>query len=79
MLDGVIRPRKWHQYESASRDTAREGAKLAFGEYVNTVYRVDQARVILTLDSDFLCSGPGCVRYAREFARSGASRTPRRR
>ncbi len=61
---------RWHQYESAGRDTAREGSKLAFGEYVNAVYRVDQARVILTLDADLLCSGPGHVRYAREFARS---------
>jgi Fe-S-cluster-containing dehydrogenase component/anaerobic selenocysteine-containing dehydrogenase len=60
---------RWHQYESASRDAAREGSKLAFGEYVNTVYRVDRTRVILTLDADFLCHGPGCVRYARDFAR----------
>jgi MoCo/4Fe-4S cofactor protein with predicted Tat translocation signal len=61
---------RWHQYESAGRDAARQGAMLAFGEYVNTVYRVDRARVILALDADFLCFGPGCVRYAREFARS---------
>ncbi len=61
---------RWHQYESAGRDMAREGSRLAFGEYANTVYRVDQARVILALDSDFLCKGPGCVRYARDFARS---------
>jgi MoCo/4Fe-4S cofactor protein with predicted Tat translocation signal len=61
---------RWHQYESASRDTVREGSKLAFGEYINTVYRVDRAQVLLALDADFLCSGPGNVRYAREFARS---------
>ena len=60
---------KWVQYESVTRDNVREGAKLAFGEYVNTVYRVDQADVIVTLDSDFLTSGLGSLRYAREFAR----------
>jgi MoCo/4Fe-4S cofactor protein with predicted Tat translocation signal len=60
---------KWVQYESVTRDNVREGAKLAFGEYVNTVYRVDQADVIVALDSDFLTSGPGCVRYARDFAK----------
>ena len=59
---------KWYQYESAGRDNVREGARIAFGEYINTVYRVEGAEVILTLDSDFLTSGPGCVRYAREFA-----------
>ena len=60
---------KWHQYESVGRDNVHEGAKMAFGEDVNTVYRLDRADVILTLDSDFLTSGPGSVRYAREFAR----------
>ena len=58
---------KWHQWEPCSRDNVREGAKLAFGRYVNTVYRFDKADVILSLDADFLYSGPGAVRYAREF------------
>ena len=59
---------KWHQYEPGSRDTVREGAKLAFGEYVNTVYHLDQADVIVSLDADFLSAGPGAVRYAHDFA-----------
>src|SRR5438552_4037341 len=60
---------KWHQWEPAAGDGTREGAKLAFGSYVNTVYRVEKAGVILSLDSDFLGSGPGHIRYAREFSR----------
>src|SRR5438128_10307490 len=60
---------KWHQWEPAVGDGARDGAKLAFGSYVNTVYRVEKAEVILSLDSDFLGSGPGHIRYAREFSR----------
>ena len=59
---------KWHQYEPCGRDGAREGSRLAFGEDINTVYRFDQAEVILSLDSDFLCSGPGSLRYAHDFA-----------
>ncbi len=59
---------KWHQYEPCARDGPREGARLAFGEYVNTIYRFDRADVILSLDADFLSSGPGSVRYARDFA-----------
>ena len=59
---------KWHQYEPCARDGHREGARLAFGEYVNTVYRFDRADVILSLDADFLCSGPGNIHYARDFA-----------
>ena len=60
---------KWHQWEPAVGDGAREGSKLAFGSYVNTVYRPEKADVILSLDSDFLGSGPGHIRYAREFSR----------
>jgi molybdopterin-containing oxidoreductase family iron-sulfur binding subunit len=58
---------KWHQWEPAVGDGTREGAKLAFGSYVNTVNRPENAEVILSLDSDFLASGPGNVRYMREF------------
>jgi MoCo/4Fe-4S cofactor protein with predicted Tat translocation signal len=60
---------KWHQWEPAVGDGAREGAKLAFGSYLNTVYRPEKADVILSLDSDFLGSGAGHIRYAREFSR----------
>ncbi len=60
---------KWHQYEPEGRDAVREGARLAFGEYANPVYRIDRADVILSLDADFLCSGAGSVRYARDFAK----------
>jgi MoCo/4Fe-4S cofactor protein with predicted Tat translocation signal len=58
---------KWHQWEAAVSDGAREGGKLAFGRYVNTVYRPERAEVILSLDSDFLASGPGHIRYMKAF------------
>ena len=58
---------KWHTYEPASRDGARLGAQMAFGQPVNTVYQFDKADVVLSLDADFLTSGPGSVRYARDF------------
>src|SRR5713226_8745183 len=60
---------KWHQWEPAVGDGTREGAKLAFGSYVNMVYLPEKANVILSLDSDFLGSGPGHIRYARELSR----------
>jgi MoCo/4Fe-4S cofactor protein with predicted Tat translocation signal len=59
---------KWHQYEPCGRDSVREGSRLAFGRYVNTIYRFDQAEVILSLDADFLCSGPGHVRHAWDYS-----------
>jgi len=59
---------KWHQWEPAGGDNAREGARLAFGGYVNSVFHFDKANVILSLGSDFLGEGPGHLRYAREFS-----------
>jgi molybdopterin-containing oxidoreductase family iron-sulfur binding subunit len=60
---------KWHQWEPAVSDGAREGGKLAFGRYVNAVYKLEKADLLLALDSDFLASGPGHVRYMKEFYR----------
>ncbi|HEX3120083.1 MAG TPA: TAT-variant-translocated molybdopterin oxidoreductase [Candidatus Acidoferrum sp.] len=71
-LQGILKlypQAKWHQWESGISDGVREGGKLAFGRYVNTVYRPERAEVILSLDSDFLASGPGHIRYMKQFYR----------
>jgi molybdopterin-containing oxidoreductase family iron-sulfur binding subunit len=59
---------RWHQYEPVNRDNAVAGARLAFGDAVNSIYRFENADVILSLDADFLFCGPGSVRYARDFS-----------
>lgn len=59
---------RWVQYEPINRDNAREGAIMALGEDVNTVYRFDQAEVVVSLDSNFTQFGAGNVRYAHDFA-----------
>ncbi len=59
---------RWHQWEPAGRDPARAGARLAFGEYVDTHYRLENANVIISLDADFLGGGPGHLRYVHDFA-----------
>ncbi|HEV8168028.1 MAG TPA: TAT-variant-translocated molybdopterin oxidoreductase, partial [Pyrinomonadaceae bacterium] len=59
---------KWHHYEPANRDNAREGAVMALGQPINTTYRFDLAQRILSLDCDFLSpTFPGYLRYSREF------------
>jgi MoCo/4Fe-4S cofactor protein with predicted Tat translocation signal len=60
---------KWYQWEPAGAEGAREGAKLAFGRNLNTVYNVAKANVIVSLDADFLASGPGHLAHARQFAK----------
>jgi MoCo/4Fe-4S cofactor protein with predicted Tat translocation signal len=61
---------KWHVYEPVNRDNVLEGAKLAFGQPVETQYRLENADVIVSLDADFLYAGfPGNTRYIRDFAK----------
>ena len=59
---------RWHQWDPASRENAKAGAKAAFGDYVDAQYRFDRADVVVSLDADFLASGPASLRYARDFA-----------
>ncbi len=60
---------KWHVYEPVNRDNVVEGAKLAFGEPVETRYDFSKADVVVSLDADFLYAGfPGSARYIRDFA-----------
>ena len=60
---------KRHVYEPVNRDNVLEGAKLAFGQPVETRYDFEKADVIVSLDADFLYAGfPGNVKYIRDFA-----------
>ncbi len=65
---------RWHQFQPVCRDAAREGAKLAFGEFVEAHLKLDRAAVIVSFESDFLFAHPDALRYAREFT-TGRRRT----
>ncbi|MBX7172614.1 MAG: TAT-variant-translocated molybdopterin oxidoreductase [Pyrinomonadaceae bacterium] len=58
---------KWYQYEPVNKDNAHQGAKLAFGSPVNTVYKFDKAERILSLDADIF--GGTNVRYMKDFSK----------
>ena len=57
----------WHTYEAVDEDNALAGARLAFGTPLRARYRFDQARVMLSLEADFLGGFPGALRHARDF------------
>src|SRR3984885_2834894 len=57
---------KWYQWEPTGHGR-RMGTQIAFGQFLNATYKFDQAEVVLSIDSNFLGSGPGGVRYARDF------------
>ena len=58
---------KWHQFDGGGGDYAHQGARMAFGQPLETFYRLEEADVIVSLDADFLLRSPASLRYAREF------------
>src|SRR5579859_6779026 len=59
---------RWHWWEPVNRDNAMAGAQLAFGQPVETRYRLDAADVVLSLDADVFAWEPGRLRYMHDFA-----------
>lgn len=66
-LQEALPDAKLHFYEPGGQNSARLGSQLAFGQFVNTVYKFDAADVVLALDANFLVEGPGALRYARDL------------
>ena len=60
---------KWYSYDPVNRDSARAGAKAAFGQYVDAHYHLEGADVVVSLDADFLSGAhfPGFLRCSRDF------------
>jgi MoCo/4Fe-4S cofactor protein with predicted Tat translocation signal len=59
---------KWHQWDACGRHSEFNGSVAAFGQPLNAVYHFDRARVIVSLDSDFLAwPTPGHLRYTRDY------------
>jgi molybdopterin-containing oxidoreductase family iron-sulfur binding subunit len=59
---------KFVSYSSTTSDGAAEGPRMAFGQPVFAQNHYDKARVILSLDADFLGEGSELVRANRGFA-----------
>jgi molybdopterin-containing oxidoreductase family iron-sulfur binding subunit len=57
-----------HVHEPFGRDATYQATRTVFGRVLEPIYRFDRAKVIVSLDADFLGSMPGHVRYARDFA-----------
>ncbi|MCC6646885.1 MAG: TAT-variant-translocated molybdopterin oxidoreductase [Polyangiaceae bacterium] len=60
---------KVHTYDGVDVSQARAATKLAFGTTVRAVYQYDRARVVVSVDGDFLGTEPGSIVAAKWFAR----------
>jgi molybdopterin-containing oxidoreductase family iron-sulfur binding subunit len=59
---------KWVRFDAVGTENARAGTEKAFGRPLAVHYDFLKADVVLSLDADFLGTGPGHVRYSRDFA-----------
>jgi Fe-S-cluster-containing dehydrogenase component/anaerobic selenocysteine-containing dehydrogenase len=57
-----------HTWSAVADSNAREGARIAFGQPFEVLPAYDRAKVILSLDSDFLQTETGSIRATRAFA-----------
>ena len=60
---------KWYQWAPVNHDNAMAATQASFGQPLQTQYNFEKAKVVLSLDGDFLSPGfPGFHRNARQFA-----------
>ncbi len=60
---------KFVSYSALNADAAVEGARLAFGRELDTRHDLSTAKVIASLDADFLEDGPESILLNRQFAK----------
>jgi Fe-S-cluster-containing dehydrogenase component len=69
MVQAKLPHARVHTWAPVNETNVREGARIAFGQPVSTLYDYGLARVILSLDSDFLQTEPGMVRATKLYAK----------
>jgi MoCo/4Fe-4S cofactor protein with predicted Tat translocation signal len=58
---------KVHHYEPVNNSNGIAGAKLAFGEPVEALYNFEKAKVVFSIDADFLSSHPANLKNIRDY------------
>jgi molybdopterin-containing oxidoreductase family iron-sulfur binding subunit len=61
---------KWVEHEPINDDNALEGARLVFGQALTAHLNFEKAKVVLSLESDFLGADAGTVLPIKQFSRS---------
>lgn len=61
---------RWHRHDPTACKAAQTAALGQFGRPAHAGYRLERARVVLTLDADIFSIEAGSVRYASDFMRA---------
>ncbi|MHC4219538.1 MAG: TAT-variant-translocated molybdopterin oxidoreductase [Planctomycetota bacterium] len=69
---------EWVEYEPLHNDRELAGTKAALGAYHRPHYDFERAKIIVSLDCDFLHSHPARVTYTRQFAAGRRADDPKR-
>ena len=64
---------KWVEWEPVNDDAALEGSKLAFGQALTAHPQFDKAKVVLSLESDFLGVDASTVLPIKQFSKGRAN------
>ena len=59
---------RWYVHEPVELNASQQAASLAFGKPVTPVYRLERAKVIVSLDCDFIGSEENTAGFTRDFA-----------
>ncbi len=59
---------RWYEYEPLANDQEVAGAELAFGKPYRPLYELQEAKVIVSLDADFLFGHRAAVKHIRDFS-----------
>ncbi|MBE7158666.1 MAG: molybdopterin oxidoreductase, partial [Rhodospirillales bacterium] len=81
LLDRIARLKQalpdmhWYTLNPVGRDAIYAGAQMAFGQKLETLWHFDKASVIVSLDGDFLDSGPHQIAASRAWVQARRDRT----
>lgn len=68
---------KWHVYEPVDFDIHREAASIVAGKQVTPFFKIDAAKVILSLDADFIGGEENAYLSIRQFAKNRKTESPK--
>ncbi|EEF61934.1 TAT-variant-translocated molybdopterin oxidoreductase [Pedosphaera parvula] len=78
-LQGIIAQKfpkaKWHVYEPVDFDIHRQAASVATGKSVNPFFKIEAAKVILSLDADFIGGEENAFVSINQFAKNRKTET----